>query len=75
MNENLEAVRMSRELEQPEYTHYRDELVEVRVRHALFIVGYCENEVEVERKRSDKVDYVHGRFNEVEFHRTHKKSE
>lgn len=71
MNENLEAVRMSRELEQPEYTHYGDELVEVRVRHALFIVGYRENEVEVERKRSYKVYYVHGRFNEVEFLRTH----
>lgn len=71
--ENLETVRVTSELEETENAHDRDELIEVRVGHALFVVGNGENEVEVEGERGDEVDDVHGALDEVELLRTHQK--
>lgn len=73
MYENLQAMRVTCQLEETKNTHDRDELVEIRIGHALFIVGNGQNEIEIERERGNEVDYVNGTLDEVELLRTHQK--
>ncbi len=69
--ENLETARVPRQLEQPEYPHDRDELVQVRVGHALLAAGDLHDKVKVERERGHKVDDVDGTLGEATLAGTH----